>query len=90
MKEERYQIRLLGSVKASWSAYFDDLSLTAEPGGVTSLVGAVADQAALHGLLHRIRDLNLALLSVQLLEGDTPVECRHCPLVQPPRAPLAD
>jgi hypothetical protein len=49
------------------------------PGGLTVLAGEVADQAALHGVLNRIRDLNLRLVAVQLLDGDgdTPAECRH-------------
>jgi hypothetical protein len=57
----------------------------AEPSGVTRLCGEVADQSALHGLLHRIRDLNLRLIAVQLLDSDgvTPIECRRCRVNKP-------
>jgi hypothetical protein len=60
----RYQIRVEGVLDQRWSAWFDGLQLTSEPGGVTVLAGEVADQAALHGLLAKIRDLGLPLLSV--------------------------
>jgi hypothetical protein len=52
-----------------WSAWFDDLTCTHEAGGTTSLSGFVADQAALHGVLTRIRDLGLVLISVEAMEA---------------------
>ncbi|MDD5082323.1 MAG: hypothetical protein PHU08_03000, partial [Dehalococcoidales bacterium] len=57
-----------------------------ETTGVTRFCGEIADQSALHGLLNKIRDLNLRLISVQLLDSDgvTPVECRYCPTNKPP------
>jgi hypothetical protein len=60
----RYAIRVRGRLEPRWAAWFDDLTLTAEDGGVTCLHGPVADQAALHGLLQKIRDTGLPLLSV--------------------------
>jgi len=80
MKTERYQIIIQGLISESWSPYFSEMTLTAEPTGVTRLCGEIADQSALHGLLNKIRDLNLKLISVQLLDsnGITPVECRYC------------
>jgi hypothetical protein len=60
----RYEIRVRGVLDRSWSAWFDGLQLGSEPGGVTVIVGEVADQAALHGLLAKVRDLGLPLLSV--------------------------
>ncbi len=70
MKAQRYQITFLGFIDESWSAYFAGMTMTAERTGVTRLTAQIADQSALHGLLNRIRDLNLRLISVQLLDGD--------------------
>ena len=67
-----YQIKLRGRLDASWSDWFDGMTLTLETGDdgspVTTLTGMVVDQAALHGLLARISDLNLTLISVTLVE----------------------
>lgn len=63
-KKEFYEIRIEGHLAPSWSETFDGLQLNLTPDGETILSGAVADQAALHGLLTRIRDLNLILISV--------------------------
>jgi hypothetical protein len=59
-----YQIRVRGHLDARWSAWFDGLAIVHEPDGDTTLAGPVADQAALYGLLSRLRDLNLTLLAV--------------------------
>ena len=59
-----YEIRLQGRLDDRWSTWFDGLELTAADDGTTVLRGLVADQAALHGLLHKLRDLGLPLLSV--------------------------
>jgi hypothetical protein len=68
-----YQIKVQGRLEERWSHWFDDLEITVErdsPGRtLTVLTGVITDQAALHGLLNRIRDLNLLLVSVQLLES---------------------
>ena len=58
-----YQIRVQGRLDENWSDWFSGMTITFE-GGVTTLTGPVADQAALRGLLTRIWDLNLTLLSV--------------------------
>ena len=53
-----------------WSDWFDGLQVSSQPDGVTVLAGPVADQAALHGLLTKVRDLNLPLLSVRRIEPE--------------------
>ena len=60
-----YHIRVQGELDAHWSDWFDGLAITPQAGGETQLSGRVADQAALHGLLAKIRDLGLPLLSVR-------------------------
>ena len=59
-----YEIRVKGHFDPPWSDWFSDLELTQVDGDETLLSGLLADQAALHGLLKRIRDLNLTLISV--------------------------
>jgi hypothetical protein len=61
----RYEIRVEGVLDEHWSAWFDGMQITTEPDGVTVIAGPVTDQAALHGLLIRIRDLGLQLISVR-------------------------
>ena len=60
----RYEIRLKGHLDDRWAGWFDGLTITREAGGETLLSGSVVDQAALHGLLRKVRDLGLPLLSV--------------------------
>ena len=60
----RYEIRLRGHLDSRWTAWFDGLSLSNENDGTTIIGGPVADQAALHGLLQKVRDLGLPLVSV--------------------------
>jgi DNA-binding response OmpR family regulator len=59
-----YHIRIQGQLAEDWSDWFDGMTITCTPGDVTALTGPVADQAALHGLLAKVRDLGLALISV--------------------------
>jgi hypothetical protein len=59
-----YEIRLQGRLDPRWGAWFDGMTLTTHADGSTVIHGQVADQAALHGLLQRLRDLGLPLLSV--------------------------
>lgn len=59
-----YQIRVQGHLAQRWASWFDGLTLTHDEDGTTLLEGQVADQAALHGLLTRVRDTGLPLLSV--------------------------
>jgi hypothetical protein len=58
-----YQIRIEGHLGPQWTAWFGGLSITLEDNGETLLTGLVADQAALHGLLRRVRDLGMPLIS---------------------------
>jgi len=60
-----YEIRVDGVLDSRWSTWFDDLQVTSGAGGQTVIAGPVADQAALHALLAKIRDLNLPLISVR-------------------------
>jgi len=66
----RYQIRLQGQLDAQWAAWFDGLTITHTPHGDTLLTGLVADQAALYGLLRKVRDLGLPLLACICLESE--------------------
>jgi hypothetical protein len=66
----RYEIRVQGRLHARWATWFDDLSLTTEGDGTTVLCGQVADQAALHGLLQKVRDLGVPLISVIHLDPE--------------------
>ena len=63
-----YQIRIKGHLGPQWTDWFGGLTITLEDNGGTLLTGPVVDQAALHGLLRRVRDLGLPLLSVMRLE----------------------
>jgi hypothetical protein len=65
-----YEIRLQGHLAPRWSAWFDDLDSTTGPDGTTTLRGPVVDQAALHGLLQRLRDLGLPLISITQVTPD--------------------
>ena len=66
--EARYEIRVEGRLGAEWSSWFDGLTVQDLPDGETILRGPVADQAALHGILVKIRNLGLPLVSVQRAE----------------------
>lgn len=68
-----YEIRIQGRLDERWSTWFDALNLSHED-GTTVLRGPVTDQAALHGLLHKLRDLGLPLLSVTRTEPGSPPE----------------
>jgi hypothetical protein len=59
-----YQIRIKGHLGRQWTDWFEGLTITLEDNGDTLLTGPVVDQAALHGLLRRVRDLGMPLLSV--------------------------
>ena len=60
-----YETRVDGVLDSRWSTWFEDLTVTGDAGGQTVIAGPVADQAALHGLLAKICDLNLPLISVR-------------------------
>ena len=65
-----YEIRVNGVLDSGWSAWFDGLEITSDEHGDTTIAGPVADQAALHGLLAKIRDLALPLLSVRRIDPE--------------------
>jgi hypothetical protein len=60
-----YEVRVRGVLDGRWSGWFDGLEVSSDVPGQTLIAGPVADQAALHGLLARVRDLGLPLLSVR-------------------------
>ncbi len=65
----RYEIRLKGHLDARWADRFEGLSFTHESDGTTILSGPVVDQAALHGLLRKVRDLGMPLISVRPVDA---------------------
>ena len=64
-----YEIRVNGVLSGSWSAWFEGLQVTSDENGQTIIAGPVANQAALHGLLAKVRDLGLELLEVRRVAG---------------------
>jgi hypothetical protein len=66
----RYEIRIKGRLDSRWAAWFDGLDLTNASDGITVIHGLVADQSALHGLLQKVRDVGLPLISVTRLDAD--------------------
>ena len=79
----RYEIRVKGHLESRWAAWFDGMSLTNETDGTTSIRGPVTDQAALHGLLQRLRDTGLPLISLTQFDPSsnesTPTPRRNAP-----------
>ena len=72
-----YQIRLKGHLGSEWAEWFGGLSITLDADGTTRLVSPPIDQAALHGVLKRIRDLGLPLVSVNPLKPAHPLTKGH-------------
>jgi len=68
------EIRIEGRIDEHWSDWFEGLMITRTDEGETLLTGEVSDQAALYGLLAKIRDLGLSLVSVKHIESDPPQE----------------
>lgn len=66
-----YHITVQGHLAAEWTAWFGGLTVTREPTGDTLLVGPIEDQAALHSVLRKMRDLGLPLLSVVQVTADS-------------------
>ncbi len=67
-----YEIRLKGHLDDQWTGWFDNLTITLEENGDMLLIGPVVDQAALHGLLRKVRDLGMPLLSINRVEPGQP------------------
>ena len=67
-----YQIRVGGHLGSGWGEWFGEFTIDNQPNGEATLTGAVADQAALHGLLQQLFALNLTLIAVNRLEGGVP------------------
>ena len=65
---ERYEIRLKGHLDDRWADWFDGLTITRADNGETLLHGAVVDQAALHGVLRKVRDLGLPLIAIRQVD----------------------
>jgi len=66
--DQCYEIRLKGHLDARWAEWFESLTITLDDNGDTLLTGPVIDQAALHGLLKKVRDLGMPLVSVSSIE----------------------
>jgi hypothetical protein len=69
-EEAKYRIRVQGTLPPQWSAWFEGLSISHEAPHDTILVGKVADQAALYGVISRVRDLGLTLVAIERVDGD--------------------
>lgn len=67
----QYEIRVKGHLGNRWAAWFDGLSITTADDGTTVLCGWVTDQAALHGLLQKLRDVGISLISLTPSEAPT-------------------
>jgi hypothetical protein len=67
----QYEIRVEGHLTNRWAAWFDGLRITSEDDGTTVLRGSVVDQAAMHGLLQKFRDLGIPLISLTPVETPT-------------------
>lgn len=69
---EWYEISIVGHLAPRWAAYFEGMTITAHDDGTTVLSGPVADQSALHGLIRRLSDLGLPLVSLKPTAGERP------------------
>ena len=69
---QSYRLRIRGHLDPDWSAWFDNLTITQDDDGTTTLTGPLVDQAALYGLLGRLHDLGATLLGVERLPVDSP------------------
>jgi len=74
-KPGRYQIRIQGRLEETWSDWFDGFAIAPQDNGETLLTGTVADQAALYGILLKLHNLGLPLLSIKRIEWGSPILC---------------
>ncbi|MGH2869886.1 MAG: hypothetical protein ACRDNK_20250 [Solirubrobacteraceae bacterium] len=72
----RYEIRVRGHLAPRWAAWFDGMTLNAQDDGTTVIHGTVADQSALHGLLRKLSDIGVPLISVTQTAPDKPTTTR--------------
>jgi hypothetical protein len=68
----RYEISIKGHLSSRWATRFEGMTLTARPDGTTLIEGSIVDQAALHGLLNKLGDLGLPLLSISQVDPAAP------------------
>ena len=80
----RYEICIKGHLSSRWASRFDGMTLTAQTDGTTVIEGPIVDQAALHGLLNKLGDLGLPLLSVTQVDPAAPTD------PTPPAAPTTE
>jgi hypothetical protein len=66
----QYEIRVTGHLSSRWEAWFDGLSLTRADDGTTIMGGEIVDQSALHGVLRKLRDIGIPLISVTQLQSE--------------------
>jgi hypothetical protein len=71
----QYRIQVQGHLASEWADWFEGLTLRCHPDGTTTLSGPITDQAALHGLLLKLRDLGLSLISVNPIEVSPDEDC---------------
>jgi hypothetical protein len=83
-QQQCYEIRLKGHLDGRWAEWFEGLTITLEDNGDTLLTGPLVDQAALHGLLKKVRDVGLSLVSV------IPVEPGHSTTLVTGQADVSD
>ena len=82
-----YEIRIAGQLDPRWVAWFDGLSLTSGSDGTTVVCGPVVDQSALHGLLQKVRDIGLPLISVIRVDLEVTTPAPHEALPTSSRRP---
>jgi hypothetical protein len=70
----QYEITVNGHLGTRWAAWFDGLAITNESDGTAVLRGSIVDQAALHGLLHKLRDVGIPLISLRQVPSDSAPE----------------
>jgi hypothetical protein len=75
-----YEIRVAGHLAPRWSAWFDGLAIATDDDGTTVLHGPVVDQAALHGLIQKLRDVGIPLISLTQVPSPTPTEPAGSPI----------
>jgi len=81
---QHYEIRVKGHLGHRWAAWFDGLNLAALDDGTTVISGPVVDQAALHGLLQKLRDVGVPLLSLTVLPPEAPAAATVAPCTPEP------